>query len=133
MVAPGLLDRVRDLDDHLAALDAARPGHDRDPFAADGRAVGLDDRVLVAEVAAGQLVRLHDAHALLDAVHDLEGGALQQIFIRPDDADDGACFTTTQVDLVAQIFNSTDDGFDIARLGALFHDDDHGGMCSLIQ
>ena len=39
-----------------------------------------------------------------------------QMLVGADDADDRARLATAQMDLVAQLFNATDDGFDVLRL-----------------
>ena len=57
-----------------------------------------------------RMVRLH-------AVHHFKGGALEQMFVGADNADDGRRLTSTQVDLVAKIFHTIDNGS--LHLGAL--------------
>ncbi len=121
----GRLDRVRRLQDHCAALHAARTGHDDDFGAADLHAVDVDDRVRLAEVAAGQLVRLHDAHGTLDAIHHLKGAILDEMLVGADNADNRARLAAAEVHLVAQLLHAADNSLDILRLGVGFHDDDH--------
>ena len=60
----GSRDAARGLEQLLLVLDRARAGHDHDVVAADLHAARLDDRLLALERAAGEFVRLADAHRL---------------------------------------------------------------------
>ena len=79
--------RVGRLDGLLAALDRARPGHDRQRAVADERVADRDDGVLGVELAAGQLERPADGRHRLDAGQRLEA-AHERLLPRPDLADD---------------------------------------------
>ena len=107
----GLLDRVGDLQQLAAALDAARPGHHRQLLAADRGRANIDDGVLAPELAAGQLVGRQDGDRLFDAVHHLERGRLQRPLVA-DDADDGALGALAQMRLKAQLVDAAGDMFD---------------------
>ena len=99
-------------------------------FAANGYPVRVNDGVFMTEVATGQLVGLHNAHGLLDAVHHLKAGFADHVFIRADDADNGARLAAAQMHLLAQFLHTLDHGLNISLAGALFHDDNHSA-CSL--
>ena len=64
---PGRLDRVGRLEQLVAALDRARPGHHRQRPVADHRVEDPDDRVLRVELARGQLERPADRRDRGDA------------------------------------------------------------------
>ena len=84
----GRLDRVSRVEQLLAALDRARPGHHRERAVADDRVEDRDDRVLGVELARGQLERAGDRGDALDAgqrAETLEQGRPA----RADLADDG--------------------------------------------
>ncbi len=57
-----------------------------------------DDRVLLVELPAGQLERLHDRQHLLDAGDGLQRLGLQFVLVA-DDADDGAMLALAQCGL----------------------------------
>src|SRR5690606_33592243 len=87
---PGGLDGVRDLDDLVATLDAARSGHDDDAVAADAHATFgyFDDTIVRAGGAAAQLVRLLDAQRVHDAIHLVKylAGDARQVAYQCDDS-----------------------------------------------
>src|SRR5690606_9709848 len=90
----------------------------------------LDDAIFLAKVTAGNLEGLHDAHGLFHAVHGLEGVWVQFVFVRADDADDGACFAAAEMDLVPHLLHSFDHRLDLIWLGVSLHDDDHAQFLS---
>src|SRR5262249_8538383 len=107
-VRPRRLDPSGDLVEHFGALDRARPGDHGQGPAADAHLADLYDRVLLVELAAGELERLEDRQHLLDAGDGRERLGLQLVLVA-DDADDGAQLALAEVGLEAQLADAVED------------------------
>src|SRR5690606_4252354 len=122
----GALDDVGRLQRLLAALDAAGAGGDDEPAVAGLHPADHHERVVVPELARGELERLRDAHDRLDArqpgevLPELLGGR------GADRADQRARLALADVGHEAPALDLAYDLLDRRRVGVLTHDDDHG-------
>ena len=112
-------------EDLFAALYAAGASHHHNLLAADGGTIGPDQRILGDKIAAGQLVWAHHAHGVLHAIQNLECARIELMLIRPNDADDRSRLASAQMYLVAKLFDTPDNAFDLFRFCTLLHHDDH--------
>src|SRR6185436_957107 len=120
-----LRDAAGALEGLLGGLDRAGAGHDGErPAAHPHVAAYLDDRVLLLEVAARQLVGLQDGDHLLDARERLEVRRVHLPFVA-DDADHGGLLPFGHVRLEAVRLDLLEHGTDLLHGRARLHHDDH--------
>ena len=120
----GLLDRFRDLENLVAALDRTRPGDDADLARADSELAGDDAGRLLLDLGAGHLVRREDRHDLLDAFAGFEG-LFVAVALLTKGGDDGPLGADDDVALEAELLDQPDDVVDLFLGGFGLHDDDH--------
>src|SRR5262249_15185099 len=96
-------DALGGLHDLLFAFDRARSGHDDELIAADFEAVDLDGGVLLAELAADELVGRGNAHGAFDTGRGFERFEAGGDIADADDADDDALFALDRVDFVPEL------------------------------
>src|SRR5581483_7319882 len=124
-VGAGLLDVAGDLVEDLVALDGAGAGDHRHRAAADLHLADGYHRVALVELAAGELVRLHDRQGLLDAGDRQQRLGVQLVLVA-DDADDRAVLALADVRLQAELVDALDDVLELGGGGVGAQDDDHG-------
>ena len=126
-LGPGLLDGMGDLDDLLAALDAARSRHHDDLLPADLHltAGNVEDGVVWAGGAAAEFVGFLDAQRVGDAFHGVKmlAGDLCQI---ADQGHNGSVFAVDRVGGATHFFGFGNDRADFGSGCIGFHYDDHG-------
>jgi hypothetical protein len=111
--------------EHLPlVLDRARSGHDDDVAAADRNAARLHDRLLAPERAAGEFVRLADAHRFLNSVKHFEFAWIDAGDIA-DDAQHGLIGAGGAVNVESALAENRHHVLDVGVRGVFLHDDDH--------
>ena len=122
-VGPRRFHFASDVIEDLVAFDRA---YDHAHYAAaDLDLADLNHRVLLVELAARELERLHDRQHLLDAGNRLERLRLQFRLVA-DYADDGAVFALADVGFKAELANAFEDVIKFGVGGAGSQNDDHG-------
>ena len=125
-LAPWLARRISaTLFNLVAILDAARSGH-HDHFGCRriSTSLDLDHGAAGSEMAAGQLVRRHDAVAFLDAFHHFELDGID-VAHRSDAAEHRVHHARRTMDDKAHRHQSIDYFLDLGFLGPFLHDNEH--------
>src|SRR5690606_14903014 len=126
---PGGPDGLGDPEQDLFPLDRARACDHRQMPAADADALDLDDRVLLAEISAGELEGLEDRDDLLDAVDGRERLGLELVLVA-DDSDDRPGDPLAEVGREAQLLDPPDDVLDLLWRRMRLQHDDHRPLIS---
>ena len=130
-LAAGALDRGGGGVDLFVGLRRARPGHDDDLVAPDPHVAHVEHRVLALEGAAGEFVRLGDAHHFVHPVEDLEQPRIT-VASRAHRAEHGALGAGRAVHVEPLLDEVRDDVLDLLFGGAFCHHDNHGPISSAI-
>src|SRR5204863_3786668 len=118
------LDRLGDRARLIERLDRARATDDDDAVAADVDAADTDDRVVGPRLTADELVRVRDADDFLDSGVVFEDFGIG-LSLRSRDADGSAMRARNRMRFQPHPFDVADDCFDLFRLGAGLHYDEH--------